>query len=289
MAVIPDIYNVLGRRFCMAYETIEIERVVDDRISVVRLARPEQNNVINRQVLADLTAAVESADRDKEIDAIVLGSTDTPFCTGASLEEINNLSFNEGARWMGAYFETLDLLRTTGKPVVAAVEGTCVAGGHELVMACDLVIAGDSARVGQPEVGVGSTAGGGGLQLLPLQVGEKRARELLLTGDLLKAEEARDWGLINRVVDDGDAEIEAVALAEQIINTKSPQAYRAIKSMMKSWSNFALVNQEATRDATARVWDSVEFSERAEAFLAREEQKSRSFHGTLPRDPDVDD
>lgn len=272
----------------MAYETIETERVVDGRITVVRLARPDQNNVIDRQVLADLTAAVEAADRDDDVDAIVLGSTDTPFCTGASLEEINELSFEEGARWMGAYFDTLGLLRTTGKPVIAAVEGTCVAGGHELIMACDLVIAGESAKVGQPEVGVGSTAGGGGLQLLPLQVGEKRARELLLTGELLEAEEAQDWGLINRVVDDGDAEAEASALAEQIVDTKSPQAYRAIKSMMKSWSNLAMVNQEATRDTTARVWDSTEFSERAEAFLAREEQKPESFHGTLPRDPGAD-
>jgi len=86
--------------------------------------------------------------------------------------------------------------------VIAAVNGVCVAGGHEIAMACDLVIAGESARLGQPEVIVGSTAMGLGVQLLPLIVGEKRAREMLFTGRLLSAEEAYHFGLVNKVVED---------------------------------------------------------------------------------------
>jgi enoyl-CoA hydratase len=271
----------------MAYETIAVDRHPDDdRIARIRMDRPDRQNVVDARLLDELTVAVTEADRDDDVRGILLGSTGPPFCSGASLEELNDLAWEEGARWMTAYFETLDLLRETGKPVVAAVEGTCVAGGNELASACDLIVAGESATFGQPEVGVGSTAAGGGAQLLPLMVGEKRARDLLLTGRLLEAEEAKAIGLINRVVDDGEAEARAGDLLTTIADEKSPQAYRTIKAILKQWTNLGLVGQEMARDLTARVWDSPEFEERAAAFLAREEQTPRQFHGTRPRDPD---
>lgn len=273
----------------MTYETIEVDsHPDDDRIARIRLDAAERNNVINLQMLTELSAAVVDADRDEDVRAIILGSTSETFCSGASLAEIKDLSFEEGSRWMSAYFETLDLLRDTGKPVVAAVEGTCVAGGNELVSACDLIVAGESARFGQPEVGVGSTAGGGGAQLLPLMVGEKRARDLLLTGRLLEADEAKQIGLINRVVPDGEVDERATELVTTIIDEKSPQAYRTIKTMLKQWTNFGLMGQELSRDITARVWASEEFQERAATFLDREEQRPRRFQGTLPPAPDDD-
>jgi enoyl-CoA hydratase len=271
----------------MEYETIAVDRQPDDdRIARIRFDRPDRNNVIDSRVLDELTVAITDADRDDEVRGILLGTTEPPFCSGASLAELTELQWEEGARWMTAYFETLDLLRDTGKPVVAAAEGTCVAGGNELASACDLIVAGESTRFGQPEVGVGSTAAGGGVQLLPLMIGEKRARDLLLTGRLLDAEEAKAIGLINRVVDDGEAEAKATEILGTIADEKSPQAYRTIKAVMKQWTNLGLTGQEMARDLTARVWDSPEFQERAEAFLAREEQKPRRFHGTRPRDPE---
>lgn len=149
-------------------------------------------------------------------------------------------------------------------------------------MGCDLIVAGESARFGQPEVGVGSTAAGGGLQLLPLVVGEKRARELLLTGRLLEASEAERFGLVNRVVPDEAVEDRALALVQEIIDTKSPQAYRAMKAVMSGWTNLAMLQREMARDMTARVWDSPEFRERAAAFQAREEFEPRPFTGARP-------
>lgn len=258
----------------------------DERIATVRLDAPDRNNAIDRRMLAELADAVIAADRDDGVGAVLLGSTAEPFCVGASLEELADLPWEEGARWMTAYFEALDLLRETGKPVVAAVEGTCVAGGNELVSACDLIVAGESARFGQPEVGVGSTAAGGAVQLLPLTIGEKRARDLLLTGRLLDAPEARDIGLISRVVEDGTAEARAGEILSGVLDTKSPQAYRTIKAMLKPWTNFGLLGREMARDLTARTWDSPEFRERAAAFLAREDRTPRPFHGTRPRDLD---
>jgi len=267
-------------------ETIQAERhPTDDRIEHIRLDAPERSNVIDLRMLQELTEAVVTADRDDGVRGIVLGATGDAFCAGASLQELADLEFEEGTRWLTAYFDVLDILRDTGKPVVAAVEGTCVAGGNELASACDLIVAGETAEFGQPEVGVGSTAAGGGVQLLLLIVGEKRARDLLLTGRLLTAEEAKQIGLITRVVDDSSAEARAVELVETIIDDKSPQAHRTIKAVMKQWTNLGLTGQEMARDLTARVWASEEFCERAETFLAREEFDPRAFQGTRPRDP----
>ena len=265
------------------FETIAVEpHPDDDRITRVRLDAPDRNNTIDLSMLADLHEAFTAADRDRDVQGILLGSTSDPFCAGADVSELRELGFEDGTRWMQLYFDTLDVLRDTGKPVVAAVDGTCVAGGNELTMACDLVVAGESARFGQPEVGVGSSAAGGGVQLLPLLVGEKRAREMLLLGDLLSAEEAERIGLINRVVDDDEVEDRAMGLLTHIVDTKSPQAYRAIKGIMKTWTNLGLLAEPMARDMTASVWASEEFDERVSAFLARQEQTPRPFTGTRP-------
>lgn len=268
----------------MTYETIVAEpHSEDERILRVSLDNPP-HNVIDGRMLSELREAFEAADRAADVQGIVLTAESDTFCSGADVSELAELHFEAGTRWITSYLETIEVLRETGKPAVAAVEGTCVAGGNELVMGCDLVVADESARFGQPEVGVGSTAGGGGVQLLPLIVGEKRARELLLTGELLSATEAERYGLINRVVD--DAEAEAFELLEEIIETKSPQAYRAIKSVLSTWTNLGMVHSEMARDMTARVWASEEFQARAEAFQNREEQTPRPFTGTRPTDPE---
>lgn len=270
------------------YETLAVGPHPDDaRIRRVRLDAPDRNNTIDLAMLADLHEAFTAADRDRDVQGILLGSTSDPFCAGANVDELRDLGFEAGTRWMQLYFDTLDVLRDTGKPVVAAVDGTCVAGGNELTMACDLVVAGESARFGQPEVGVGSSAAGGGVQLLPLLVGEKRAREMLLLGELLSAEEAERIGLINRVVGDDEVEARAMGLLTRIVDTKSPQAYRAIKGIMKTWTNLGLLAEPMARDMTASVWASEEFDERVSAFLSRQEQTARPFTGTRP-DPSAD-
>lgn len=128
-------------------ETTQAERhPEDDRIEVIRLDAPERSNVIDLRMLRELTDAVVAADRDDGVRGIVLGATGDAFCAGASLQEPADLEFEEGARWLTDDFGALDILRDTGKPVVAGVEGTCVAGGNELVSACDLIVAGESAE-----------------------------------------------------------------------------------------------------------------------------------------------
>jgi enoyl-CoA hydratase/carnithine racemase len=231
----------------------------------------------------ELGEAILYADRAEDVNAILLGSTTERFCAGGDVKELKGINIEDGNRFLTAYLETVDLLRTTGKPTIAAVTGECVAGGNELVMGCDLVAAGESSQFGQPEVIVGSTAAAGGVQILPLMIGERRAKELLLTGELLSADRALEFGLINRVVSDSEVESAAVDLASQIVDSTSPQAYRVIKAVMKQWSNFALMGQEMAREVTAAVWHADEFEERTDQFLAKESLKPRQFTGTLPK------
>ncbi|RLG49206.1 MAG: enoyl-CoA hydratase [Thermoproteota archaeon] len=256
---------------------------VDSRILWVKLNAPERLNVLSSKMLEELYEALAEADRDDGVQAIILAGVGRAFSAGADLKEISASGFEEGVRWLSGYLRVIELLRETGKPVIAAVRGACVAGGHEIVMACDLIVAGRSAKLGQPEVIVGSTALGLGAQLLPLIVGEKRAREMLLTGRLLTAEEAYQAGLVNRVVDDEKVEEEARKLAQQIIDRVSPQAFRVIKSALKYWTDLAMLNLQLARDITAMVWASEEFRERAKDFLEKREMKPRKFTGVLPR------
>ncbi|WP_330631458.1 enoyl-CoA hydratase/isomerase family protein [Halocatena halophila] len=226
-------------------DTIRHEKVADGRIAVIQLAAPERNNVLDMEVIQALGATVTAADRDDAVQGIVLTADGERFCAGADLEYLESISFEEGLRFMTAYFEALDLLRQTSKPVVAGVHGICAEGGTELVSACDLIVADETARFTQPVVGVGATAAGGGVQLLPLIVGEKRARDLLLTGRTLDATEAKAFGLINRVVPDGKATERAIELVEMIIENHSPQ--RIVRSKPSS-------SRGPTSDCSARRW-----------------------------------
>ncbi|MFB6069638.1 MAG: enoyl-CoA hydratase/isomerase family protein [Halanaeroarchaeum sp.] len=268
------------------YGNAVVEYSDREDVGIVRIDNVEKNNVLDIQTILDLNQALRDVDRNDSVQGIILGSVGDVFCSGADLGDIKGADLETGTRWLNAYYDNLEILKDTGKPTVAAVQGPCVAGGQELIMGADLIVAGESAKFGQPEVKVGSTAGSGGLQMLPLMVGERRAREILLTGRLLEAEEAHDIGLINRVVDDESVEDEAIELLIDVIDNSSPQAYRVMKSIMKQWSNLAMLGWESQRELTAAVWRSEEFSERADAFLENEEMESRSFMGSMPEERD---
>jgi len=267
----------------MNYERIIVERdSKDSRLLWIKLNYPEKLNVLHLKLLNEFYDALVYADKDDETQAILITGVGKAFSAGADVRELMEGNFEQGLRWLKAYWRVLEVIRETGKPVIAAVRGACVAGGHEIVMACDLVVAGKSARLGQPEVIVGSTAMGIGVQLLPLIVGEKRAREMLFTGKLLSGEEAYEIGLVNRVVEDEMVEEEARKLAIHIIENASPQAFRVMKSGLKFWTDLAMLNMMMARDITSMVWTSEEFRERCKDFLEKRKMKPRKFTGTMP-------
>lgn len=268
----------------MSYEKIIVEKDVEDgRLVWIRLNHPEKLNVLHLKMLNEFYEGLVEADRNDLAQAILVTGVGKAFSAGADIKELMEGDFEHGLQWLKAYWRVIETLRETGKPVIAAVNGACVAGGHEIAMACDLVVAGRSAKLGQPEILVGSTAMGMGLQLLPLIVGEKRAREMLFTGRLLSAQEGYEFGLVNRVVDDEKVETESRKLAVQIIDNASPQAFKVMKSGLKFWTDLAMLNMMTTRDITSMVWTSKEFRERCEDFLAKKKMKPRKFAGTMPK------
>ncbi len=267
----------------MTYKKIIVEKDKEDkRILWIKLNYPEKLNVVHLEMLHEFYEALVKADKDKAVQAIIITGVGKAFSAGADVKELMEGDFESGIRWLKAYWNVIEIMRETGKPVIAAVNGACVAGGHEIAMACDLVVAGKSAKLGQPEVIVGSTAMGLGVQLLPLTVGEKRAREMLFTGRLLSADEAYQVGLVNKVVSDEKVEEEARKLAIHIIDNASPQAFRVMKSGIKFWTNLAMLNMMMARDVTSMVWTSKEFRERCKDFLEKKKMKPKKFSGIMP-------
>ncbi len=267
----------------MKYERIIVEEDAEDkRLLWIKLNYPEKLNILHLKMLNELYKALVKADKDNKVQAILITGVGKAFSAGADVKELIKGNFEKGLRWLKAYLRAIEVIRETGKPIIAAINGNCVAGGHEIAMACDLVVAGKSTRLGQPEVLVGSTAMGLGVQLLPLIVGEKRAREMLFTGRLLSAEEAYNFGLVNKVVDDEKVHEEARKLATHIIENASPQAFRVMKSGLKFWTDLAMLNMMMARDITAMVWASKEFRERCKDFLGKRKMKPRKFTGTMP-------
>lgn len=208
----------------MSYEYVLSER--DGPVGVVTINRPRQLNALSSAVLAELVDALESHDRDDAVRAIVLTGGTQVFAAGADLKEFATKSAVEmmaGNRV--AYF---DRVRTIGKPVIAAVSGYALGGGCELALLCDMVVASETARFGQPEINVGLMPGAGGTQRLARTVGKAKAMELVLTGAPIDAQTAERLGLVNRVVAPEQVVEEAKALG-RLLAEKPPLSVKLAK------------------------------------------------------------
>ncbi len=243
-----------------------------DRVAILTLNRPHAMNAVNAEMALALGEAVDEVDRDPEIWAVVLaGSGGRAFCAGADLKALARGESNAAPgheEWGFAGF--VDHVPT--KPVVAAVEGAALGGGTEICLACDLVVAGAGARFGLPEVRRGIIPGGGGLVRLPAQVAPKIAAELILTGRQLSAPEAARLGIVNRVVDDGDALRGALALAAEICEN-APLAVQAAKRFLAARAGgtgaLAAERHAESRAERARVGGTEDAREGALAFVER--------------------
>ncbi len=200
---------------------------------VVRFHRPEVLNALNMQVMKDLVEALETFDADNTIHCMILTGDEKAFAAGADIKEmadassVEMLQRDQFARW--------DRIRRIKKPIIAAVSGFALGGGCELAMTCDLIVASESARFGQPEINIGVMPGAGGTQRLTRAIGKARAMEMVLTGAMISAGEALQAGLVNRVVPVERYLEEAKSLA-RIIASKPPIAVRLAKeAILKSF------------------------------------------------------
>ena len=198
-----------------------------DRVLLITINRPAVRNAVNSAVAAGIAAALDALDGDDGLSVGVLTGAGPSFCAGMDLK-----AFLAGERPAvdGRGFAGI-VERACEKPLIAAVEGAAVAGGFEIALACDLIVAAQGARFGLPEVRRGLMAAGGGLLRLPQRIPYHRALELVLTGELLGAPEARDLGLVSRVTADGEAVAGALELAGRIARN-APLALRGSKRVM---------------------------------------------------------
>ncbi|MEO0342769.1 MAG: enoyl-CoA hydratase [Pseudomonadota bacterium] len=209
----------------MSYETLIVS--LDDHVQTIQLNRPKAKNALNVQMTAELAAALRDADANDKVGAIVLTGSEEAFAAGADIKEMAEKSFVD---MFLADFKNADHEAISGcrKPIVAAVSGYALGGGCELAMMCDIIIASENAKFGQPEVNLGIPAGIGGTQRLTRAIGKSKAMDMHLTGRFMDAEEAERSGLVSRVVPMKKLIKEAQDAATKIAQ-KSPIAVMAIK------------------------------------------------------------
>jgi enoyl-CoA hydratase len=206
------------------YETIQTE--IRQAVGVIHLYRPRAANAINSVMLRELMAALQDLDTQADIGAMVITGDERIFSPGADVKEMAGATVID--MLVGDQIALFNHVRRVKKPLVAAVSGYCLGGGNELAMACDLVVASETARFGQPEVNLGVIPGAGGTQRLTRAVGKAIAMEMVLNNRILTAQEALQFGLVNRVVPVERCLDEAVALAGEIA-ARAPLAVRLAK------------------------------------------------------------
>lgn len=205
-----------------------VRRESTGHVAILTLDRPEALNALNALLMTQLAAALQESDADPQVRAIVLTGSDRAFCAGADVSQIEAITPAEVVGREGFAREPFDTLNTMQTPLIAAVRGLALGGGCEIALACDLVVAGTSARFGVPEVGLGVIPGAGGTQRLVHAVGKAKAMKMLLTGDPISAEEACTSGLVAEVVPDEQCLPTAMAIAERIARN-SPWAVQLAK------------------------------------------------------------
>ncbi|MDZ5077626.1 enoyl-CoA hydratase [Nesterenkonia sp. HG001] len=205
------------------YTTIKVSSA--KRVGKIQLNRPAALNALNAETMEEVVTAAVAFDADPDIGAILLSGSQKAFAAGADIKEMSEQSFTDmyAADWFRRW-EELTRLRT---PVVAAVSGYALGGGCELAMMADIIIAGTSAKFGQPEINLGVIPGMGGSQRLTRSVGKAKAMDMVLTGRHVDAEEAERIGLVSRVVPDGELDAEARTVAELIASKSKPAAQMA--------------------------------------------------------------
>jgi enoyl-CoA hydratase len=208
-------------------------------VRLVQLNRPKALNALFTPLITELNHALHAADNDQSIGAVVVTGSEKAFAAGADIREMKNKSFSDV--YGNNFIENWNQSMKIKKPVIAAVNGYALGGGCELAMMADIIYAGEKAVFGQPEIKLGVIPGAGGTQRLPLLIGKSRAMELVLTGRNFSAQEALQWGLVNRVVEPSKLVEEAVETAAEIASL-SPLAVKAAKEAVNEGYEMGLSN-----------------------------------------------
>ena len=259
----------------LAPAELGFERIVYEKApprATIRLNRPDVLNAFDFQMLRELARACEDASWDDEIRVVVVTGTGRAFCVGADLRAwgvdlVGNSK--EYWKWFGAFKDMHDRLRELGKPTIARINGIAVGGGNELQMACDLAVMVDDAFIRHVGLEHGSVPAGGATQWLPIMVGERRAREIILMCEEIPAAKAVDWGLVNWAVPAGELDAKVDEVVEKLA-AKLPETTRYAKQQLNWWRDVSWHETVGhARDWLALSMLNDEAKEAIERFLSR--------------------
>jgi len=251
-----------------------VETSVETRVALLRLNRPDARNALSAEMREQLTAALRRFDADPEVRCMVIAGSDKVFAAGADIRAMAERPLDAAPDPAGmAFWEELAALET---PTIAAVSGFALGGGCELALACDMIVADEKARFGQPEVTLGIIPGGGGTQRLARAIGKQRAMEYVLTGRLFDAETAREWGLVNEVVGKGRWLEEALDLARTIA-ARAPIATRLGKRAVLAAEQTSL--SDGLTEERALFERAMATEDRVEGMQAFLEKREPDFKG----------
>jgi enoyl-CoA hydratase len=252
----------------MAYNCIETE--VQDRVQIIRLARPEALNALNRQLMDELTEALKAADANPQINCMILTGSEKAFAAGADIKEMAEKSFTD------VYLEDFitanwEEVTRTRKPVIAAVAGYALGGGCELAMMCDFIIAADNAKFGQPEITIGAIPGAGGTQRMARFIGKSKAMEMCLTGRMMGAEEAERCGLVSRVVPKAELMDNALETARKIAGFSQPVSMMVKECVNRAFETTLSEGVRFERRVFHSVFATADQKEGMKAFVEKRE------------------
>ena len=205
------------------------------RVGIVRLNRPQRMNALNDALAAELATALAAFDGDPGIGAIIVTGSDKAFAAGADIGAMAEWGYQKV--YADNYIMSWESVKHTRKPVIAAVAGYALGGGCELAMMCDLIVAADTAKFGQPEITIGTMPGLGGTQRLPRAVGKAKAMDWCLTGRMIDAAEAERSGLVARVVPAAKLQEEALAIATKIASYSLPVVLKVKESINRAYES----------------------------------------------------
>jgi enoyl-CoA hydratase len=253
----------------MSFQTIIVE--TKNRVGLITLNRPQALNALNSALIGELNAALDAFEADEGIGCVVIAGSDRAFAAGADIKEMEARTFVEVMK--NDFIAPWERISRCRKPIVAAVRGFALGGGCELAMMCDFIIAGESAKFGQPEIKLGVIPGSGGTQRLARFIGKAKAMDLCLTGRMMDASEAERCGLVARLVPDADVLTEAMKAADTI-------------------AGYSLISVMTAKESVNRAFETtleegVRFERRAfQSLFATEDQKEGMAAFVAKRAPD---
>lgn len=249
---------------------------IREGILTITINRPDKMNALNKDTVNEIGWAVKSAGDNEEVKGIIItGAGEKAFVAGADISEFQNISIEQGSKFSANGHRVFNLIEKSKKPVVAAVNGFALGGGCELAMACHIRIAGDNAKFGQPEVNLGLIPGYGGTQRLVQHIGKGKALELMMTADMIGAEEAKNLGLVNQVFPQAELLSKAREVLKKIVS-KSPIALTNVINCVNAYYTEDVNGLDFEIEAFGNCFGTEDFKEGTAAFL---EKRKANFPG----------